>query len=101
VQELLVDLSQLTNEQIAAKYALTRSDIWSHTTRVELLSIESNFCQPFNATDFTVTDGKKSVTINGMSYTRDDVATYPGAWHWRIDQRQIFSCLFQVDAPVA
>jgi len=100
-QELLQDLRQLTAEQMATKYGLTRSDIWQHTTIVELVSIENNFCQPFTATDFTATDGKKSMSINGLSYTRDDVATYPGFWHWRIQQGEIFSCLFQVDAPVA
>lgn len=100
-QELLWDLSQFTDEQIAAKYGLPKSDIWQHITRVELLSSTSNFCQPFRDADFTATDGKKLVTINGVSYARHDVAIYPGAWHWLIQQGQIFNCLFQVDAPVA
>ena len=97
-QELFEDSSQLTDEQITVKYALTRSDISQHLTVVELLSAENNFRQPFNATDLVPCDGKKSVTINGLSYTRDDVAIYAGTWHWSIHQGEIFSCLFQVDA---
>lgn len=101
VEELRVDLSQLTAEQIATKYGLTRSDIWQHTTVVELLSIESNFCQPFNAVDFTASDGKTSVTIDGAPYTRHSIDRYPGAWQWQIQAGKTFSCLFQVDAPPA
>ena len=100
-EELLQDRTDLEDEQFVAKYALTKLDIWQHLTVVELLSTENNFRQPFNATDCIATDGKKSITINALSYTRDDVATYPGTWHWRIRAGEIFSCLFQVDAPVA
>lgn len=100
-EELVQDRAYLEDEQFVAKYALTKSDVWQHCTLVELLSTENNFRQPFYATDFTATDGKKSVTINGLSYTRDDVATYAGAWQWLIRAGEIFSCLFRVDAPVA
>ena len=99
-QELLVDLSQLTNEQIEHKYALTRSDIWQHTSLVEVLSIENNFRQPLNATDLIVNDGKNSVTINGVPHARHDTEIYAGNWHWLIQEGAIFSCVFQVDAPV-
>jgi hypothetical protein len=99
-QEMLVDLSHLTNEQITAKYGLTRSDIWQHTSLVEVLSTESNFCQPFNATDFIATDGKTSVTINGVSHERHDIEIFEGHWHWLIQEGEIFSCLFRVDEPI-
>jgi hypothetical protein len=98
-QELFDDLSQLTDEQITAKYALTRSDISQHITVVEMVSVENNFSQPVNATDLIPCDGKKSITIDDAPYTRVDVVTWPGAYHWPIYQGQIFKCFFQVDAP--
>lgn len=101
-QELLVDLSQLTNEQIETKYGLTRSAIRQHITTVELISIENNFRQPLNAIDLITCDGKKLITINGTEMQRQNPGTVgSGAWHWFINQEQIFNCLFQVDAPVA
>ena len=99
-QELLVDLSQLTDEQFAVKYALTKSNLKEHLSKVELVSTENNFCQPFRATDLIPCDGKKSITINGTEMQRQDPGNVgSGAWHWFIDQEQIFNCLFQVDAP--
>lgn len=100
-QELLQDLSQLTDEQITAKYALTKPDISQHITWVELVNIESNFCQPFRASDLIPCDGKKSITIDGTEMQRQDPDTVgSGAWHWFINQEQVFNCLFQVDAPI-
>ena len=100
-QELRQDFQQLTDEQFVAKYALTKSEILPHTTVVELLSTENIFSQPVRDTDLIPCDGKKSITIDDVPYTRVDAATWPGAWHWPIYQGQIFKCFFQVDAPAA
>lgn len=95
--ELLLDLKLLTPEQIQAKYAMTLSDIRQHITEVELRSIDQNFIQPILDQDFSVTDGKTSVSINGEPYTRHDVDIYSGAWQWLIQEGQTLRCLFQVD----
>lgn len=96
-EELLMDLVSLTPEQINAKYAMTRAEISEHVTRVELQSIDTNFRLPVKSLDWSESDGKTSIEINGEAFERHDVDIYTGAWQWLIQQGQTLSCLIQVD----
>lgn len=97
--ELFSDYVNLSVEQIQTKYGLDRSTISQWIRYVELVSMADHFEQPLKAYDFTDTDGKESVAIDGVPKIRHSVDYYNGPWHWPVYSRGTLTCNFRVDRP--
>lgn len=96
LEELLADLSVGTDQQLEEKYGHPRNILQQWI--VPMIGTENNFKQPIAVHDFTDTDGKLNVTINGVTQTRHSLDRWPGPWHWHLAYGQTLACNFRVDS---
>ena len=91
-------LGDLSPEEIMEKYGVDLATFRSFIVETRGNAAEY-FVQPVSNVDFTVSDGKDNVMVDGASRGRHSVETFIGAWHYPIFAGQTLTCDFRVDQP--